>query len=143
MNVQSIMTPNPTCCTPDTTLPEVARMMADCDCGQIPVVDDLRTLRPVGVVTDRDIAIRAVARGKNPIELYARDVMSSPVVTVHPETSLEEACRTLEDEQFRRIPVVDDDGACCGMIAQADIAQHAPERITAEVVRTVSKSLDA
>jgi CBS-domain-containing membrane protein len=66
--------------------------------------------------------------------------MSSPAVTVRPDTHLEECCQTLEEMPVRRVPVVDADGCCCGIVSQADIAQHASERLTAEVVRTVSQS---
>ena len=74
MKVKDIMTRNPVVCTPDTMLPEVARMMVDRDCGQIPVIESGASPRPVGVVTDRDIIVRAVARGMNPIGMTARDV---------------------------------------------------------------------
>jgi len=136
MQVREIMTADPACCAPDTALKDAARLMADQDCGELPVVDDRG--RPVGVVTDRDIACRGVAQGKG-AEAPVREVMSSPVVTVTPETSLEDCCRTLEENQIRRVPVVDRSGACCGMVSQADIARHAPERETAQVVRDVSR----
>jgi CBS domain-containing protein len=139
MNARDIMTKDPACCMPDSKLTEVARMMTDHDCGQIPVIENQSTGKPVGVVTDRDIVIRAVAQGKNPLDMTAKDVMSSPAVTVTPDTRIEDCCQTLEDKQVRRVPVVDDRGRCCGMVSQADIAQHAPEKMTAEVVRTVSQ----
>lgn len=139
MNARDIMTKDPACCMPDSKLAEVARMMVDHDCGQIPIIENQATGKPVGVVTDRDIIIRAVAQGKNPLDMTARDVMSSPAVTVTPDTRIEDCCQTLEDKQVRRIPVVDDRGRCCGMVSQADIAQHASEKMTAEVVRTVSQ----
>ena len=139
MNVRDIMTKDPACCTPDSKLTDVARMMVDHDCGQIPVIENQSTGKPVGVVTDRDIIIRAIAKGKNPLDMTARDVMSSPAVTVTPDTRIEDCCRTLEDKQVRRVPVIDDRGRCCGMVSQADIAQHATEKMTAEVVRTVSQ----
>lgn len=139
MNVKDIMTKNPACCLPDSKLPAVARLMVDNDCGQIPVIENQSTGKPLGVVTDRDIIIRAIAQGKNPLDMTARDVMSSPAVTVTPDTRIEDCCRTLEDKQVRRVPVIDDRGRCCGMVSQADIANHAPENMTAEVVRTVSQ----
>jgi len=139
MNVRDIMTKDPACCVPDSKLSEVARLMVDHDCGQIPVIENQSTGKPVGVVTDRDIIIRAIAKGKNPLDMTARDVMSSPAVTVTPDTRVEDCCQTLEDKQVRRVPVIDDRGRCCGMVSQADIAQHAPEKMTAEVVRTVSQ----
>ena len=79
MKVNDVMTQEPACCTPETPLRDVAKMMVESDCGEIPVVDSQRTMRPVGVVTDRDIVVRCVAAGKNPLEAEAEDCMSSPV----------------------------------------------------------------
>jgi CBS domain-containing protein len=138
MDVRQIMTSNPACCAPDTPLPEVARMMIHHNCGEIPVVD-ARTHAPVGVVTDRDIAIRAVAPGLNPMNLTARDCMSSPVVTVSAGDSLDQCANVMEDKQLRRVLVVDDAGCLCGIVAQADIARRAPAEVVAEVVKDVSR----
>jgi CBS domain-containing protein len=139
MKVKEIMTAGPACCTPDTTLERVARMMVDRDCGQIPVVDDERTRRPIGVITDRDIVCRAVAQGLNPIQMKARDVMSAPAVTVRPDMGVEDCCKVLGENQVRRAPVADEQGQCCGIVSLADIAQMVPEKLTGEVVRTVSR----
>ena len=136
MKVQEIMTSDPACCRPETNLREVACLMAEHDCGEIPVVNGGK---PVGVITDRDIVARAVAQGRNPLELMARDCMSSPVVTVTPDTDVKDCCDTMEQHQIRRVPVVDASGTCCGMVSQADIAQHASARKTAEVVKQVSQ----
>jgi CBS domain-containing protein len=137
MQVREIMTENPACCGPDSSIMEAARKMAECDCGEIPVVD--RNRQPVGVITDRDIACRAVAAGKDPQGTKVREVMSSPVVTVTPDASIEECCKTMEQNKVRRVPVVDGGGGCCGIISQADIARSAPEHETAEVVKDVSQ----
>ena len=139
MKVRDIMTRNVTCCAPDTNLREVARLMVELDCGAVPVVDDMRNKRPVGIVTDRDITCKAVARGKNPLELQAKDVMSEGCVTVTPDMSLDDCCTQMESNQIRRVVVVDENGACCGIVAQADIAIEAPEHDTAEVVKRVSE----
>lgn len=140
MNVSEIMTENPACCTPDTGVQSVAQLMVDNDCGCIPVVESEESGKPVGVVTDRDIVTRAVAEGKNPVDLTAKDVMTSKVVTVTPETSVADCCNLMEQQQIRRVTVVDDSGSCCGIVAQADIANHADHRKTAEVVQEVSKA---
>lgn len=139
MNVSEIMTKDPACCTPDTPLQEVAQMMVEHDCGCIPVVDGENTKMPVGMITDRDITCRVVATGQNPLDLTAGDAMTSTVVSVTPDTSLEECCNLMEESQIRRIAVVDENGACCGIVAQADVATNAPARETAEVVQEVSK----
>lgn len=140
MNVNEVMTADPACCTADTPLTEVAKMMVECDCGAIPVVDSKDRKKPVGMITDRDITIRTVAEGKNPLDLTASDAMTTNVMTVTPETSLEECCNLMEEQQIRRVVVVDKNGACCGMIAQADIAMNADGSKTAEVVQEVSRT---
>lgn len=139
MEVERIMTTEPACCTPDTPLQEVARLMVENDCGQIPVIENDKSRRTVGVVTDRDIVCRALAVGENPLTLTAEHVMSRPVLTVRPNTKVEECCRLMEERQVRRAPVEDENGRCCGIVSLADIAQNAPERMMAEVVRTVSQ----
>ena len=143
MNVKEMMTSDPACCTADTPLTEVAMMMKECDCGCIPVVDDMKSKKPVGMITDRDITIRTLAEGRNPMDMKASDAMTTNVMTVTPETSLEECCNLMEEHQIRRVAVVDQDGSCCGMIAQADIAVNADSRKTAEVVQEVSKGAGA
>ena len=139
MKASEIMTPNPACCTPETSLPEVARLFIDHDCGAIPVVDNPGNRRPVGIVTDRDIACRAVGAGKNALELTARDCMSAPVVTVSLEASLNDCCEAMEKNKVRRVLVIDRTGACCGIVAQADIAVRGKESKAAEVVKQVSE----
>ena len=140
MEVKDIMTPDPACCTPDTSLQQAAQMMVENDCGEIPVVESEESRLPVGVITDRDITCRTVARGLNPLEMRVADCMSTPCVTVMPDTSLEECIKVMEENKIRRVPVVDAGGACCGIVALADIAQHAAKRDTAEVVKEVSEA---
>jgi CBS domain-containing protein len=137
MQAKDIMSSEPRCCAPDTPLDEVARLMVAEDCGEIPVCDG--SGRVVGVVTDRDIVCRAVAKRLNPIELRADDCMSSPVITAEVDTDLGECARLMEQYQVRRLPVVDAAGTCCGMVAQADLATKAPRDTTAEVVEQVSE----
>ncbi len=139
MNVSEIMTKDPACCTPDTSLQEVAKMMVDSDCGCIPVVDGKDSMMPVGMITDRDITCRVVAKGQNPLDLTAKDAMTTTVVSVTPDTSVEDCCNLMEESQIRRVAVVDENGACCGIVAQADVANNASEAKTAEVVQEVSK----
>ncbi len=99
MEAKDVMTPDPACCTPDTMLEQVARKMVENDCGEIPVVDNMATMLPVGVITDRDITCRTVAKGLNPLVMTAADCMTTPCVTVTPETSLDECCRIMEENQ--------------------------------------------
>jgi CBS domain-containing protein len=140
MRVEQIMSPDPACCSRTTSLQEVAQMMRDHNCGEIPVVESVGAIRrPIGVVTDRDIVCRSVARGLNPLELQASDCMTEPCITVTPDMSVEQCCDILEENQIRRVPVVDAQGSCCGIVALADVALRAQDGTTAEVVREVSE----
>jgi len=142
MRISEIMTSDPACCSPETKLTEVAKLMLTCDCGCIPVCDSEESKRVIGVVTDRDIAIRAVASGRDIAQLKASDVMSHPIVTLQAEEPLESALKMLEENQIRRAPVVDSTGRLIGMVAQADVARAAPMDKVAELVQSVSKSDD-
>lgn len=136
--VKDLMTKNPVCCTPETDLKTVAKMMCEHSCGEIPVVENEGNKKTIGVITDRDITCRTVAQGRNPLELKAKDCMSSNPVTVKQNADLQECVRLMEQHKIRRIPVVDDKGLLCGIVAQADIARKVPGK-TAEVVREVSQ----
>jgi CBS domain-containing protein len=134
---RDVMTPDPVCCTAHTSIDEIAKLMAQSDCGEIPIVDTADCV--IGVVTDRDIVCRVVAQGKNPIGHTVEECMSHPVVTVDPDTPLDEVIATMEKHQIRRVPVVADSGCCIGIIAQADLARTGPEHEVAELVREVSQ----
>ena len=134
---REIMTSAPQCCSGNTTLNEVANLMVQADCGEIPVTDGSNRL--IGVVTDRDIVCRVVAKGKNPSTVTAAECMSEPVVVVNENTTLEDVMAVMEENQIRRVPVVDASGCCCGIISQADVAQSAGDNETGELVREVSK----
>jgi CBS domain-containing protein len=139
MKVKEIMTESITCCTPETPLAEVARKMVVHDCGAIPVIDDLDHNRPLGILTDRDIVCRIVASGRNPLDITAGECMTSPAFTVHPDDSIEQCCDLLEQHQLRRAVVVDEEGGCCGIVSQADVARNAPRRQIAELLEEVSQ----
>jgi|SRR5437660_589702 len=134
---RDVMTRDPACCSPNATLDEVARLMVQNDCGEIPIVD--ASDRTIGVITDRDIVVRAVAEGRNPTGHTVESVMTQPVVTVRADAPIEEVVATMERHQIRRVPVVDDGGCCAGIIAQADIAVEAPPQKAAELVRELSR----
>jgi CBS domain-containing protein len=139
MQVKDVMTADPACCISETSLQEVGQMMVDHDCGEIPVIDNKETKMPISVITDRDIVCRTVARGLNPLDLTVADCMSKPCVTVTPEISVAECSRIMEENKIRRVPVVDSDGSCCGIVALADIALHAKGKTAVEVVKEVSE----
>ena len=134
---RDIMTPDPACCSANTTLDQVAKMMVQNDCGEIPIVDTAN--RPVGVVTDRDIVCRVVAEGKNPAGHTAKSAMTDMVVTVSANATLDDVVATMAEHQIRRVLVVDESGCCAGIIAQADIASAEPVQKSGELVREVSR----
>ena len=141
MQVREIMTENPACCMPDSTLQEVARMMEQNDCGCIPVVNNLSEMKPVGTITDRDITIRTIAASHNPINMKASDIMTADVAMVKPQMSVEECLNVMEDKEIRLVLVVDGQGKCCGIVAQADIVQSTANPIrTNKVIREISES---
>ncbi len=140
MLVKDIMTENPVCCTADTNLQDVAKMMLDNDCGAVPVVESNNHKRPIGVVTDRDITIRTVAKGDNPLNMTAKSVMTKNVITATPDMSVEDCVDLMEKNQIRRIPVIDENGDCVGMVAQADIAVRADESDAEDLVEEISKA---
>jgi CBS domain-containing protein len=117
------MTPNPAVCTPGTTCMEAAIMMRDNDCGALPVVEGLDHMKPVGVITDRDLVVRGLAEGWNLQDALVVDLMTSQVFCIGESDSLEQAMELMEDHKIRRLVVVDESGFCCGMLAQADLAR--------------------
>ena len=137
MRVEDIMSRDPVCCGPETNLRQVAEKMVEFDCGEIPVCDDAG--KPIGVITDRDIVCRVVAKGHDPNSALAEEYMSDPVVTTTPDTTLDECVRLMEQYQVRRLPVTDEHGRCCAMVAQADLATKGPRDTTIEVVSKVSE----
>ncbi len=139
--VKEIMTKNPVYCLPDANLEFVARLMKDHDCGEIPIVDNEKNLSPIGVVTDRDICLRTIALGKNPLQLTVRDTMTSPAKIINLDSPITTCCEVMESNKIRRIPVVDHTGRICGMVSLADIANKLDEAITSEVVKNISKPI--
>jgi len=136
IRVKEAMTSSVRCCSPSTSVPEAARLMREGDCGAIPVIEADRV---IGIVTDRDIACRLVANGRNPLNQTVASCMSTPVVTVRDDAGLTECCQLMEQKKVRRLPVVDAQGRCVGIVSQADIARHAPEARTGDLVQGISQ----
>jgi CBS domain-containing protein len=118
MKVREIMTANVASAAPETTLEEIATMMRDADTGAIPIVEDEAL---VGIVTDRDIVIRCIAEGRDPVETTAEDVVSENAITVDAEDEVEEAAEIMAEHKVRRLPVCED-GRLIGMLSLGDIA---------------------
>jgi CBS domain-containing protein len=133
--IKDVMTDQLQTCEPSTTVLEAARLMARSDVGPIPVVEGDR---PVGLVTDRDIVIRAVAEGRDPQMTTVGEIASTDLVTVEPEQPLQEALELMARRQLRRLPVVEGD-RLVGIVAQADVARLADARATGDVVHDISQ----
>jgi CBS domain-containing protein len=135
MKISDIMTTNPATVGPDTTLGEVATLMRQEDCGSIPVVEDGRL---VGIVTDRDIVVRAIAAGKDPKRTPVSEVMSADPITIDPNGDVTEAERHMRERQVRRLPVVED-GKLVGIVVTAQIARRAEAKQTGETIKEISE----
>lgn len=123
MNIESIMTKQPLCCSPAATVQDVARMMRENDVGAIPVISDLVSKKLVGIITDRDLCISAMADGKDPRNTTIADYFTKTVVTCAPEDTLEACEQKMKQHRIRRIPVVDKENSCIGIVVQADLAR--------------------
>lgn len=134
--VRDVMTARPRCVAPETPLSEAAQLMESEDVGSLPVLDGEQL---AGMVTDRDIVIRAVAKGKDPRGMPVREVSTRDVVAVGSEEDLSEALRLMASHQVRRLPVVDDGNRLVGVLSQADVAMEAKEKAVGEMVEEISK----
>jgi CBS domain-containing protein len=135
-SIRDLMTRNPRTIERSTSLAEAARLMRDEDTGVLPIVDGDRL---VGVLTDRDIAIRAVGEGRDPSSTSAGDIASTTLVTIDPQQSIDEAMRLMSEHQVRRLPVTEEDGRLVGIVSQADFARHASDERIGETVSNISQ----
>jgi CBS domain-containing protein len=141
MTCNEVMTPAPVTCRPEDTIVDVARLMRSYDVGSLPVVTDDESQVLVGVITDRDIAIRVVGEGRNPAQAKVSDAMSTDVVSCATTDLYQEALQTMGAHQLRRMPVVDEHRRVVGIIAQADIATRiAQPTTTGALVEAISKN---
>lgn len=140
VKAREIMTSGPACCTPQDTARDAARSMVENDCGCLPVVDDMNSRHIAGVVTDRDLAARALAEGKG-ADTPVREVMSANPSCCGPDADVEEVERIMTERQVRRVPVIDAEDRVVGIIAQADLARSraASESETGRVVERISE----
>lgn len=116
--------------------------MVECDCGEIPVVDSYENKKPIGVITDRDIVCRTLAKGIDPFNQSAESVMTQPAKCVTSDADTDQIIELMERFQFRRVPVIDDDGSVCGMISLADLALHLSEEEAGELTGSISEPSD-
>jgi CBS domain-containing protein len=133
--IQDLMTVKPRTVKTGDSVVDAAKLMRGEDAGIAPILDGERL---VGVLTDRDIAIRVVAEGKDPATTKVEEVASRELVTLAPDQGLDEALRLMAQHQVRRLPVVEQDGKLVGIVAQADVAKHADAERTGKVVEEIS-----
>jgi CBS domain-containing protein len=136
-----VMTKDPVYCLPNDAVARAAQLMKKENVGPIPVIENERTKKLVGIVTDRDLALKVVADGRDPKATKVEEVMTREVVTCRPEDDLQRALDAMSEHQLRRIPVVDDGNKLVGIIAQADVATRVKQsQKTAETVEGISQS---
>jgi len=133
--VKDVMTKTPACCSPDAKLDAVAKLMLANNCGEIPVCDGAKL---VGVVTDRDIAVRAFAAHTNPRDVHAREIMTDQLFTVSDTSDVETAALMMKTQRVSRLPVVHD-GAIVGIISQGDVVTALPAVKAADFLKAISR----
>jgi CBS domain-containing protein len=134
--IKDVMSSNPCSIDAEKSVAYAAKMMREEDVGLAPIVEGDKL---IGMLTDRDIAIRVVAEGRNPDQVKVADVASKQVVTIDPQQDLDEALRIMAKHQVRRLPVVQEDGKLVGVVAQADIAREGDDVQTGKLVEEISK----
>jgi CBS domain-containing protein len=137
---RDVMTPDPVCCLANDTVDKAAQVMKNEDVGSVPVVESQESGRLIGIVTDRDLALKVVASGRDSRSTKIQDVMTRNPIACHADDDLQMALDAMAEYQVRRIPVVDRDNVIVGIIAQADVATRTENpRETAQVVEEISK----
>ena len=132
--LREVMTSDPTTVEPGTSIQDAARVMKREDVGSLPIVEGGRL---TGIVTDRDIAIRAVAEDRT--DVTVGEIASKDIVSIDPQQDLDEAARLMAKHQLRRLPVCEEDGRLVGIVAQADLAQAGHDQLTGDVVQQISR----
>jgi len=139
MLCREIMTPNPEYVLPSDPVMKAAKLMKSEDVGPIPIVDDKDGKRLAGIVTDRDLAIKVVAEARDPRTTLVKEVMTDDVVTCKENEDVNQALKLMQENQVRRIPVVDQSDHLLGIIAQADVATRLGQaQTTGKVVEDIS-----
>ena len=134
MKLEDVMSHKVLTVTADSTTAEAARMMQKDNIGALPVVN---AGHMVGIVTDRDIVMRAVAPGGDPTNIPVSQVMSQPVVSGSPNMDVGQATRLMAEKQIRRLPVVHD-GQLVGIVALGDIAINSPDEVSGDALKDIS-----
>ncbi len=134
MKVREVMTPNPVCCVLTDTTQKVARILRDDNIGSVPVVQDQQSRKLIGMITDRDLCCAVVAEGLDPKSTSIANFVTREPVICRDGDNLDNCERAMQEHQIRRMPVVDGDGRCIGIVAQADLAlKEKPEKVSKTV----------
>lgn len=141
MKCNDVMTKNPVCCLPDDDVVKAADSMKRLDIGSIPIVETLESGKLVGILTDRDLALKVVAEKRDLETTKVKEVMTSKVVSCHMDDDVQKAMDAMAENQLRRLPVVDSGNRIVGIIAQADVATRLDQPVrTAEMIKDISQS---
>ena len=135
MKVSDVMTENVQTVRPDQRVQEAASFMLSADAGSIPVAEGDRL---VGMITDRDIAVRGIAKGYGP-DTPVRELMSSDVICARADDDIEDAANRMSEAQVRRLPVVDQDERLCGIVSLGDLSREADTDCASEALEGVSQ----
>src|SRR3954449_4571954 len=134
---RDVMSPNTTCVGENETLLDAARKLADLDVGALPICGEDNRLK--GMLTDRDIVVKALAQGKDPGSTTAGELGEGKPVTIGADDSVEEALHTMSEHKVRRLPVIDGHDLI-GVVSQADLARHIDEEKVGELVEAISSA---
>ena len=138
MQARDLMTNNPRTCAPSDTLRDAISIMKDENVGIVPITEGNGALRVVGVVTDRDAALKLAEGDQRPSDVPISEAMSTSIVQVRPDDSVDDVTRRMEEAQVRRI-LVTDNGRLLGVIATADLAREAKTKQTGKVIEKISE----
>jgi CBS domain-containing protein len=137
--LEEVMSKDVACATSEIKLTEIAKMMVDFDCGEIPVVKSLQDREVIGVVTDRDIVCRTLGKGLNPMDLTVKECMTTDIFTADYDMTVEDCVAIMREHLIRRLPVVDENNKLCGIISQADLVKYVNEDDAFELVQDISQ----
>jgi CBS domain-containing protein len=140
MKVREVMSPNPVCCVPHNSAQQVAKILCEHNVGSIPVIENEQSRKLIGIITDRDLCCSVIVGGLDPMSTAIANFMTLSPVSCRDGDNLDECERAMQEHQIRRIPVVDGEGRCIGIVSQADLAlKEKPEKVS-KTLAEISKS---
>ena len=140
MKVREVMTKDPVCCVLTDTAQRVAQVLRDEDIGSVPIVEDQQSHKLIGMITDRDLCCSVVADGLDPKTTTIVNLISSELVSCRDGDSLQKCEQAMQQHQIRRLPVVDEEGRCIGIVAQADLALHGKPEEVSKTIAEISRA---